>query len=71
MDTKRIREERNNSCAERRKEFLEEESERRKDILFYQSQLFMRSLSRDNIFLLKKIMLMKKLHKIKFFLKEI
>ena len=30
MDTKRIREERNNSCAERRKEFLEEESERRK-----------------------------------------
>ena len=54
MDTKRIREERNNSCAERRKEFLEEESERRKDILFYQSQIFMRSLSRDNIFLLKK-----------------
>ena len=30
MDTKRIREERNNSCAERRKEFLEEESERRR-----------------------------------------
>ena len=54
LDTKRIREKRFSSCEKRRKEFLIEESERRKDILYYQSQTFIRSLSRDNIFLMKK-----------------
>ena len=31
-----------------------EESERRKDILDYQSDIFLRSLSRDNVFLMKR-----------------
>lgn len=54
LDTKRKRELRFKSCAERRKEFLFEESERRKDILDYQSEIFTRSLSRDNVFLMKR-----------------
>ena len=54
LDSKRIREKRFSSCEKRRKQLLIEESERRKDILYYQSQTFIRSLSRDNIFLMKK-----------------
>lgn len=54
LDSKREREKRFTSCEKRRKEFLLEESERRKDILYYQSQILARSLSRDNIFLMKK-----------------
>ena len=71
LDSKREREKRFTSCEKRRKEFLLEESERRKDILYYQSQILARSLSRDNIFLMKKIMLMKKGHKSKLFSKKI
>ena len=43
LDSKRIREKRFSSCEKRRK-----------DILYYQNQTFIRSLSRDNIFLMKK-----------------
>ena len=54
LDSKRKRELRFKSCADRRKEFLLEESERRKDILDFQSEIFLRSLSRDNVFLMKR-----------------
>ena len=54
MDNKTKREERFHSCEKRRREFEIELSERRKEILEYQSELLTRSLSRDNVFLLKK-----------------
>lgn len=54
LETKIKREQRFSSCIERRKEFMEEESERRKEILFFQSQIFLRSLSKDNIVTMKR-----------------
>ena len=54
LENKKLREQRFESCASKRKDMLIEESERRKDILFYQSMVLGRSLSRDNIFHLKK-----------------
>ena len=53
-DSKIKRELRFKSCAEKRNEFLLEESERRKDILDYHSDILFRSLSRDNLFLMKR-----------------
>ena len=50
LENKRLREQRFASCLKNRKEMLEEENERRKDILFYQSIMLGRSLSRDNVF---------------------
>ena len=55
MENKKLREKRFCSCAAKRKDFLIEESERRKDILFYQTMMLGRSVSRDNIFYMKKI----------------
>ena len=54
LDSKSKREMRFHSCEKRRKEFEIEESERRKNILDYQSEIFYRSLSRDNIFIMKR-----------------
>jgi hypothetical protein len=54
LDSKKKRELRFKSCEQKRNEFLLEESERRRDILDYQSETFIRSLSRDNIFLMKR-----------------
>ena len=53
-DSKIKRELRFKSCAKKRNAFLLEESERRKDILDYHSDIFFRSLSRDNGFLMKR-----------------
>lgn len=50
LENKKLREQRFASCLKNRKEMLVEENERRKDILFYQSIMLGRSLSRDNIF---------------------
>jgi len=55
LENKKLREQRFNSCAEKRKDLLIEESERRKDILFYQSIMLGRSLSRDNLFHIKRL----------------
>lgn len=55
MENKKLREKRFCSCAAKRKDLLIEESERRKDILYYQSIMLGRSLSRDNIFTTKRI----------------
>lgn len=55
LENKKLREQRFCSCAERRKDLLLEESERRKDILFYQNLMLGRSLSRDNLFHVKKV----------------
>ena len=54
LDSKKKRELRFKSCEQKRNEFLLEESERGRDILDYQSETFIRSLSRDNIFLMKR-----------------
>lgn len=54
LDIKKLREKRFSSCAEKRKEFLLEESERRNDILFNQNQCLRRSLSRDRSIKLKR-----------------
>lgn len=54
LESRRKRELRFKSCAKKRKEFLLEESERRRDILGYQSDILFRSLSRDNVFLMKR-----------------
>ena len=54
LDSKKKRELRFKSCEQKRNEFLLEESERRRDILDDQSETFIRSLSRDNIFLMKR-----------------
>lgn len=54
LDSKTKREQRFSSCIERRKEFMEVESERRKEILYFQSQIFLRSLSKDNIVTMKR-----------------
>ena len=55
LEGKKLRQKRFSSCLAKRKDILMEESERRKDILFYQSMMLGRSLSRDNIFHMKKI----------------
>ena len=55
LENKKLREKRFCSCAAKRKDLLIEESERRKDILYYQSIMLGRSLSRDNIFTTKRI----------------
>ena len=54
LETKKLREQRFCSCEANRKALLLEENERRKDILFYQSIMLTRSLSRDNIFNIKR-----------------
>ena len=54
LDIKKLREKRFSSCAEKRKEFLVEESERRNDILYNQNQRLRRSLSRDRSIKLKR-----------------
>ena len=54
LENKQLREERFCSCAKRRKDLLIEESEFRKDVLFYQKMVLGRSLSRDNLFLVKR-----------------
>ena len=54
LDLKKLREKRFSSCAEKRKGFLIEESERRSDILFNQNQRLRRSLSRDRSIKLKR-----------------
>ena len=54
LDIKKLREKRFSSCAEKRKGFLVEESERRNDILFNQNQRLRRSLSRDRSIKLKR-----------------
>ena len=55
LDNKKLREQRFCSCEKKRESMLLEESERRKDILFYQSIMLKRSLSRDNIFNMKRL----------------
>jgi hypothetical protein len=55
LENKKLREQRFASCLKNRKEMLIEENERRKDILFYQSIMLGRSLSRDNIFRKKRL----------------
>ena len=55
LENKRLREIRFCSCAKNRRNLDLEESEWRKDILFYQSVVLGRSQSRDNIFNKKKI----------------
>ena len=55
LEGKKLRQKRFSSCLAKRKDILMEESERRKDILFYQSMMLGRSLSRDNVFHMKKI----------------
>ena len=55
LENKKIREQRFASCLKNRKEMLIEEDERRKDILFYQSIMLGRSLSRDYIFRKKRL----------------
>ena len=55
LENKKLREQRFASCVKNRKEMLIEENERRKDILFYQSIMLGRSLSRDNIFRKKRL----------------
>lgn len=55
LENKKLREQRFASCLKNRKEMLVEENERRKDILFYQSIMLGRSLSRDNIFRKKRL----------------
>ncbi len=55
LENKKLREQRFASCLKNRKEILVEENERRKDILFYQSIMLGRSLSRDNIFRKKRL----------------
>ncbi len=54
LDIKKLREKRFSSCAEKRKGFLVEESERRNDILYNQNQRLRRSLSRDRSIKLKR-----------------
>ena len=54
LDIKKLREKRFSSCAEKRKGFLVEESERRNDILYNQNQRLRRSLSRDRNIKLKR-----------------
>ena len=54
LDIKKLREKRFSSCAEKRKGFLVEESERRNDILYNQNQRLRRSLSRDRSIQLKR-----------------
>ena len=54
-ENKKLREKRFCLCDEKRKDLHIEESERRKDILLYQSIMLGRSLSRDNIFNIKRI----------------
>ena len=55
LENKKLREQRFASCLKNRKELLVEENERRKDILFYQSIMLGRSLSRDNVFRKKRL----------------
>jgi len=55
LENKKLREQRFASCLKNRKELLVEEDERRKDILFYQSIMLGRSLSRDNVFRKKRL----------------
>ena len=55
LENKKLREQRFASCLKNKKEILVEENERRKDILFYQSIMLGRSLSRDNIFRKKRL----------------
>lgn len=55
LENKKLREQRFASCLKNRKEILVEENERRKDILFYQSIMLGRSLSKDNIFHMKRL----------------
>ena len=55
LENKKLREQRFASCVKNRKEMLIEENERRKDILFYQSIMLGRSLSRDNVFRKKRL----------------
>lgn len=55
LENKKLREQRFASYLKNRKEILVEENERRKDILFYQSIMLGRSLSRDNIFRKKRL----------------
>lgn len=55
IENKKLREQRFCSCEQKRKDLLIEESERRKDILFYQSIMLGRSLSKDNIFHMKRL----------------
>lgn len=54
LDYKRKREQRFSSCAERRKQILEEEFERSSYILFLQNQHFMRSLSKESSVILRR-----------------
>lgn len=54
LDIKKLREKRFSSCAEKRKGFLVEESERRNDILYNQNQRLRRSLSRERSIKLKR-----------------
>ena len=54
LESKKLRQKRFSSCLRNRKNMDIEESERRKDILFYQSVMLGRSQSRDNIFNMKK-----------------
>ena len=55
LENKKLREQRFASCVKNRKEMLIEENERRKDILFYQSIMLGRSLSRDIVFRKKRL----------------
>ena len=55
LESKKLREQRFCSCEKKRRDLLMEESERRKDILFYQSIMLGRSLSKDNIFHMKRL----------------
>ena len=54
LDKKIQREERFKSCEERRNDFLLEESERRQDILDYQTETLARCLSKDKLLSMKK-----------------
>ena len=60
LDNKKLREKRSSFCAQKRKEFLQEETVRRNDILFNQNQRLMRSLSRDRSIKLKRCNVIKK-----------
>ena len=54
LASKKLREKRFCSCVAKKKDMLLEENERRKDILFYQSIMLTRSLSRDSVFSIKR-----------------
>jgi hypothetical protein len=60
LDNKKLREKRSSFCAQKRKEFLKEETVRRNDILFNQNQRLLRSLSRDRSIKLKRRNVFKK-----------